>query len=52
MRATLHRDRLPAPEPACREHRGVDPPSPNCAGCPLPKPARRASRRWRAGELK
>jgi len=25
------------------------PPSPNCAGCPLPKLACRASRRWRAG---
>jgi len=27
------------------------PPSPNCAGCPSPKPVPRVSRRWHTGEL-
>src|SRR5712691_10001198 len=30
----------------------MDSPSPNCAGGPSPKSARRASRRWHAGELR
>ena len=44
------RDQLPAPEPACRAHRGDASPSPNGAGCPSPTPAPSASRRWRASE--
>jgi len=36
MRATLHRDRLPAPEPACREHRGVDPRAPTAPAARYP----------------
>jgi len=50
MRAALPRDRCERLRPRVASTAGLPPRCSRYAGCPSPNPARRASRRWRAGE--